>query len=271
MSEPVDHEIPLASIREPEQQHRERIDAEPLGALADSIAAEGLHQRIGLRATPSVGGYEIIFGHRRFLAFRLLQRDTIPARVYPENVDVLLVRGSENLNREQLNPVEEAHVVRLYLDRGHSRAETARKCRRSLTWVDQRLALLDLPADLLDAIRQHGLPLAVAHQLADVDHEPYRRQLVYEAVTHGATAASAAVWRQHYLADRDRIVNNLVKIEQIIQDRDKYRLMYPCDWCDEPTPYEGTRTARLCVECMNQLDAAKNQAIERAGAPAPAE
>jgi ParB/RepB/Spo0J family partition protein len=253
----------LAEIREPEAQHRERIDPERLGALADSMGAEGQHQPIGVREPGDDGLYEIIFGHRRFLAARSLRWPTIEAKVYPRDANVLLIRASENLQREQLNPVEEAHVVELYLEAGHSRAETARLCRRSTTWVDQRVALLALPADLLDAIREHGLALAVAHQLADVDHEPYRRQLTYEAVQHGATAASAALWRQHYLSDRDRIVHNAVQIEQIIADREKFRLMYPCDWCDAPTPYEGTRTVRLCVSCDAQLQQAKAQATEQ--------
>lgn len=263
MTEPIDANVPVARITDPKEQHRERIDPERLGALADSIAAEGLHQPIGVIHADGINAFELIFGHRRLLAYRLLRRETIPARIYPHGADVLLIRASENLNREQLNPVEEAHVVRLYLDRGVSRAETARRCRRSPSWVDQRAALLDLAPDLLDAIRDHGLTLAVARQLADVDHEPYRKQLVYEAVHHGATEASAAVWRQHYLADRDRIVHNVIAIEQIISERGKYKLLYPCDWCDEPTAYEGTRTVRLCVACDAQLQTAKTAADDR--------
>lgn len=250
-------DVALDVIDEPSDQLRESIDPERLGALADSIAAEGLHQPIGLRGPRHDGHFEIIWGHRRFLAVRSLRRPTIPARIFPADFDPLLARVSENLNRENLNPVEEAHAVVLMLERGHSRGDVARQFRRSTSWVEQRAALLELPDDVLDAIRQHGLPLAVARQIADVDHEPYRRQLLYEAVTHGATEASAAVWRQHYLADRDRIVSNTIKVEQIIQDREKYRLMYPCDWCESPTPYEGTRTVRLCVACDADLQAAK--------------
>lgn len=262
MSEMPFHDVRLDQIDEPTHQLRERLDPDRLGALADSIAAEGLHQPIGLRGPLPTGRYEIVWGHRRYLAVRSLNRATITARTFPPAFDPLLARVSENLNREQLNPVEEAHAVVLMFERGHSRAEIARQFRRSLSWVDQRAALLELPTDVLDAIREHGLTLAVARLLADVDHEPYRRQLLYEAVTHGVTEASAAVWRQHYLADRDRIVSNTIKIEQLIQDREKYRILYPCDWCDQPTPYEGTRTARLCVSCMTQLDAAKAAALQ---------
>lgn len=258
--------VALGNITEPDEQHRERIDPEALGRLADSIAAEGLHQPIGLRPTGDVGGYEIVYGHRRFLAHRLLGRATILAHTYPADADVHLIRASENLNREQLNPVEEAHVVRLFLGRGMARSEVARQLRRSLSWIDQRAALLDLPADLLDAIREHGLSLAVAEQLKDVDHEPYRKQLIYDAVQGGTTAAVAAVWRQHYLADRERIVHNTIAIEEIIQERGKYVVKYPCDWCDEEVTYEGTRTFRLCVPCARQLVEAKRAAT--ASAPA---
>lgn len=253
-------ELQLALITEPREQHRERMDPERLGALADSIAAEGLHQPIGVRGPLADGSYEIVWGHRRYLAVRSLRWLTIPCRIFPADYDPLLARGSENLQREQLNPVEEAHVVKLYLDRGVARAEIARLCRRSTSWVEQRLALLDLPDDLLNAIRAHGLPLAVAHQLADVDHEPYRRSLIYEAVTHGATAASAALWRQHYLTDRDRIVSNTLRIEEIIQDRERFTLTYPCDWCETPVAYQDTRTVRLCVSCDKQLQEAKSAA-----------
>jgi len=261
--------VPLANIREPTEQHRERIDPERLGALADSMASEGLHQPIGLRGPTADGAYEIVWGHRRFLAARTLRWPAIFARIFPESFDPLLARASENLQREQLNPVEEAHIVRLYLDRGAPRAEVARLCRRSLSWVDQRTALLELPADVLDAIRDHGLTLSVARLLADVDHESYRRQLIYDAVAHGATEASAAVWRQHYLADRDRIKSNAVAIETIIQERGKYQLLYPCDWDGTPVPYEATRTWRVCLDCDKQLLEAKAEALDPHQQPAP--
>lgn len=260
-------DVLLASIREPTEQHRERIDPERLGALADSMASEGLHQAIGVRGPDARGAYEIVWGHRRFLAAQTLRWPSIFARIFPPDFDPLLARASENLQREQLNPVEEAHIVRLYLDRGAPRAEVARLCRRSLSWVDQRAALLDLPPDVLDAIRDHGLTLGVARLLADVDHEKYRRQLIYEAVAHGATEASAAVWRQHFLADRERIVNNAVAIEQIIQDRNKYQLLYPCDWDGVAVPYEATRTWRVCLACDKQLQEAKTSATIEDSAP----
>jgi hypothetical protein len=172
--------------------------------------------------------------------------------------DPLLAAVTENLNREDLNPIEEALAVRAFIERGHSRSEIARLFRRSYSWVEQRVALLELPDDLQQAIREHGLSVSVAMPLRDIDHEPYRKQLVYEAVTHGATAAVTATWRQHYLADRERVIRNQVTIDEFIRERSHYVLKYPCDWCDDEKPYAETRTVRLCLSCGEQLDAAKH-------------
>lgn len=262
MNDAIYEPVPLASIIEPAHQLRERIAPEALGSLADSIASQGLHQPIGLRGPDALGRWEIVYGHRRYLACKLLGHATIAARKFPPDFDPLLAAVSENLHREQLNPMEEAFAVKLFLERGHSRAETARLFRRKPAWVEQRIALLDIAADLQDAIREHGLPLAVADELADIDHEPYRKQLVHEALAHGASAATAAVWRQHYLADRDRIIRNDITIQAFISEREAYVIRYPCDWCDEEVKYTDTRTIRLCLGCAAELDQAKATARE---------
>lgn len=257
MNDPVYVNVSLVSINEPAHQLRERIAPEALGALADSMAAEGLHQPIGVREAAARGLYEIVWGHRRYLAARLLRWPTISARIFPSDYDPLLAAVSENLNREQLNPMEEAHAVKQFLDRGAPRAEIARLFRRSPHWIDSRAALLDLPEDLQQTIRDGALPLAVASLLADVDYVPYREELIGEAVKNGASAATVAVWRQHYLADRARIASNTLAIEAVIQERNKYVVHYPCDWCDQEVEYQHTRTVRLCVACMEQLIEAK--------------
>ena len=268
MNDAIYDHIPIAEIIEPAHQLRERIAPEALGSLADSIASQGLHQPIGVRGPDAAGRWEIVYGHRRFLACRLLGHETIAARTFPATFDPLLAAVSENLHREQLNPMEEAHAVKLFLDRGHSRAETARLFRRSAAWVEQREALLELAPDLQDAIRDRSLPLSVAHALADIDHEPYRRQLVGEALAHGATAATAAVWRQHYLADRERIVRNDVTIEAFVTEREQYIIRYPCDWCDDEVKYTDTRTVRLCLGCAQRLEEAKADARSAPAQPA---
>lgn len=246
-------EVPLHLIREPSHQLRERINPERLGELADSIAAEGLHQAIGLRGPLDDGTYEVIWGHRRFLATSMLKRDTIAAKIHSADYDPLLAAVSENIQREDLSPVEEAIALNKFIDRGEPIAALARLFRRSLPWVYGRLALLDLPEDLKEAVHTRIITLGVAEALADIDHEEYRKSLIAEAQRTGATATTVNIWRAHYLSDRARIQENFSTVENIIANREKFIFYCPCEGCNKPTPYGDTRSLRLCLPCMEDL------------------
>lgn len=245
--------VPLALIREPSHCLRVSIEPGSLGELADSMAAEGLHQPIGVRGPGGDGGFEVVWGHRRLLAARLLAWPTIAARVFPATYDPLLAAISENLQRTDLTPIEEAHAVARFLERGQARVAIARLFRRSPAWVDARLALLELPEDLRAAIQEHRLTVTVAEQLGAIDHEPYRRSLIAEAERTGATGTVAALWRQHYLADRDRIVSNALAIEEIASRREAWKILVPCELCGENHEYQHTRSLRVCHPCLDAV------------------
>jgi ParB/RepB/Spo0J family partition protein len=249
---PTQH-VPLANILEPAHQLRASIDAEQLGELADSMAAEGLHQPIGLRGPLERGAFEIIWGHRRYLAARLLGWASIEGKVYPPEYDPLLAAVSENLQRADLSPMDEARAVARFVERGQPDAAIARLFRRSAGWVHERRALLALPPELQACIHERTLPLGVARALADVDHEDYRRELVSEAQRTGASTATAETWRAHYLADRERIVKNNLVVAEIRDRREAWRIYVPCDLCHEDHVYEETQALRLCRDCHAEL------------------
>ena len=257
LSEDQYQSIQLALIKEPAHRLRETISTDHLGELADSIAAEGLHQPIGVRGPLPDGMYEVVWGHRRLLAMRLLRREAIPARIFPQDYDPLLASISENLQREDLTPLEEAQACARFVERGQPVAAIARQFRRSQQWVTGRLTLLSLPPDLKAAVQERRLNVAVARTLGGIDHDAYRADLIAEAERTGATAATVEVWRAHYLADRERIQTNTLKIEEIIQERSQYVAHYPCDWCKRLVIYSETRTWRLCLECDDGLGKAK--------------
>ncbi len=245
--------VPLALIDEPERPLREAIEPGALSELADSMAAEGLHQPIGIRGPNAEGRYRIRWGHRRFLAAKLLQWPEIEAKVFPLDTDDLLAAVSENLQRLDLTPVEEAHAVQAMLDRGHSQASVGRLFRRSAAWVSSRLALLDLPPELQAAVHQGTLSMGVAAALAEIDHEDYRRELAAEAHRTGANAATAAVWVAHYKSDRARILQNRATVTDILEARSRFRVYVPCDACGVDTDYPETRGFRFCGDCSTSL------------------
>jgi ParB/RepB/Spo0J family partition protein len=256
----------MSQILEPTHRLRESIDAQKLGELADSIAAEGLHQPIGIRGPLDAGQYEIIFGHRRYLANRLLGNSTIAAHIYPADYDPLLAAISENLQREDMTPLEEARAVARFVERGEPDSAIARLFRRSASWVRARRDLLNMPDNVQHAVQTGRLTLGVAAQLADVDHAGYRQQLIEEAHRTGATALTAAHWRQHYLTDRDRIIGNNLVIEEILSRREAWKIVIPCDLCDTDKDYQDTRSIRVCLNCRNELAQVKAETAHQAPA-----
>lgn len=245
--------IALAQIAEPPHMLRDSIDPVRLGELADSIAAEGLHQRIGVKETPHPECFVLIFGHRRLLAHGLLGRAEIPTKVYPHDADELLIAASENLNREQLTPMEEAGAVEKFVQRGESVAGIARLFRRSAAWVAGRLELLTLPDDLQRAVHHGGVSMAVAALLRGIDNDEYRVSLIDEAARAGASAATAAVWLAHYQSDPARYAQNLATVAEIRANREKFVLHVECEGCRTDTPYGATTALRLCAGCYAEL------------------
>lgn len=241
--------VPTFSVREPSQRLRSGIEPEALGRLADSIATEGLHQPIGVSGPGADGLYDIVWGHRRLLAVRLLGWPTIPARVFPAGYDPLLASVSENIQRENLTPVEEALAIQRFLERGESLAGVTRLFRRSRAWVTGRIELLELGEDLRAAVHEGRLTMAAALALRVVDHDGYRAELVAEVERGGAPVTLINSWTAHYLADRERYIRNRSTVEAILQDREQYVVYFHCEGCDSDVPYAESQSFRLCHKC----------------------
>jgi ParB/RepB/Spo0J family partition protein len=246
---------------------RVSIDANKLGELADDIAANGLHQAIGLHGPDPEGLYTIIYGHRRFLAYQLLQRAAIEAKLYPADVDILQAAVAENEQREQLTPYEQALIVERYTARGEPRPAIARYLRRSETWVRDRQAILTWPTALQESVHRGDLPLAVAQALADIDNPDYLTSLIDEATRTGASARVVDVWRAHYLADRERIITNRLTVADIAERRDQWKIVVACDLCREDQDYQHTRSMRICTPCQDALTALIEQQAQLEAQP----
>ena len=145
-------QLPLDSIRRGRYQPRVRIDEESLRELAASIANQGIIQPIVVRETVA-GGFELIAGERRWRASRLAGLTEIPAlirQVSDENA--LAVALIENIQRQELNPVEEAAGLRRLLDEfGMTHQQVAEQVGRSRAAVSNLLRLLNL----VPVVREH--------------------------------------------------------------------------------------------------------------------
>ena len=136
--------VPLASVEPNPDQPRRYFAEEKLAELAASILERGLLQPIVVRSRAE-GGYQLLAGERRFRAARLAGLDRLPA-VVRDGGDALEIALIENLQREDLGPLEEAEALAALVDRhGYSHREIADLLGKSRPYVSNTLALTRLP------------------------------------------------------------------------------------------------------------------------------
>ncbi len=160
-------ELPIERIRRNPLQPRDRFDDEELAALAASITAHGILQPVIVRETAD-GEYELIAGERRLRAARQAGLTTIPAVIRESTGgDLLELALVENVQRADLNPMEEATAYRELIDRfGLSHEAVARQVGKSRVAISNALRLLDLAPETRQAIvdgaisEGHGRALA---------------------------------------------------------------------------------------------------------------
>jgi ParB/RepB/Spo0J family partition protein len=259
----TDRRLVLDLLDEPDEAARESIDPTKLGELADDIAVNGLLQPIGARGPSPEGRYEIVWGHRRYLACRMLQLTELPARVCPWPTDPALARIAENFHRVDLNPREEARAVCALRGQGKPLAEIARILRRSIGWVETRVELMSWPQELQDAVARGDLPMNTARLLAEVDHDQYRTSLVEEVKRTGASAPIVSTWLAHYVADRERIIRNTETVEQIVTRREDFIVLFQCECCGDRKDTRESSLIRICRNCNATLaEERRNAATE---------
>ena len=159
--------LPIDALQPGRYQPRKHIDPESLAELAGSIKAQGVMQPILVRPLEA-GRYEIVAGERRWRAARMAGLVTVPAlvREVPDR-SALAMALIENLQREDLNPLEEAAgVKRLIEEFGMTHVEAAEALGRSRVAVTNALRLLELAPPVQELVREGKLDMGHARALA---------------------------------------------------------------------------------------------------------
>ncbi len=153
-------ELELALIEADPNQPRVSFDEERLKELASSISMYGVLSPILVRPSRSAGKFQLIAGERRVRAAQMVGLETIPAIVDLQEGGqsddrVLAIQLIENLQRADLTPLERAHAIGALRDRYKmSLREISAKLGVSKSMVQRSLEILDLPDDLLNALRE---------------------------------------------------------------------------------------------------------------------
>jgi len=188
---PGPQQLPIERLRPGRYQPRTRMDAEALAELADSIRAQGVIQPILVRP---VGGdrYEIIAGERRFRAAQMAGLAEVPVTVRDVPDDAALAMALiENIQRENLNPLEEAQGVhRLVREFDFTHEQAAAAIGRSRSATSNLLRLLNLAAPVQEMLMEGRLDMGHARALLAVDAAT-QVQLGHQIVLKGLSVREA--------------------------------------------------------------------------------
>ncbi len=178
----------ISEVEPRSDQPRKSFDREPLEQLADSIAQFGVLQPIVVRESKLLQGtYEILAGERRWRAAKMAGLSEIPAVVLEgDDLKAAQVAIIENVQREDLNPIEEALAYDTLIERfGLTQDQVARQVGRSRSAITNLLRLLELPEEVLEPVRNGDLSAGHARALLGLKNTEQMVALAQKIIEKG--------------------------------------------------------------------------------------
>ena len=184
--------LPIHKVEPNRNQPRQDFDEEELEALAESLATHGILQPLTVRELDS-GYYQIIAGERRWRAARMAGLTEVPAVIIEaDDKKAMELALIENLQRQDLNPVEEALGYQsLMSDFGLTQEETAQRVAKSRPAVANALRLLNLPQAILEKVRDGSLSAGHARALLSIKSEKKQLDAMQKIVALGLSVRQA--------------------------------------------------------------------------------
>ncbi len=181
-------ELDLNDIVPNRDQPRKTFDEASLEELADSIRRHGVLQPLLVRPIPS-GGYQLVAGERRWRACRMAGLTKVPVVIKEltdtETMEIAII---ENLQREDLNPIEEAEGLQALIDKcGYTQEEAAASVGKSRPAIANSLRLLRLPPEVRDMTRSGELSAGHARALLAFDNDAMMLEAAKNIVSNKMT------------------------------------------------------------------------------------
>ena len=173
-----ENKLPINEIVTNKDQPRKTFDQGALQELADSISQHGVLQPLLVRPLPE-GGYQLVAGERRWRASKMAGLKDVPVVIKElSDVETMEIAIIENLQREDLNPIEEAEGLQALIDRcGFTQEDVAVSVGKSRSAIANSLRLLKLPQEVRDMTRNGEITAGHARALLAFDNEA----MIYEA------------------------------------------------------------------------------------------
>lgn len=219
-------ELPIEELRPNPYQPRKIFNDEALNDLANSIKEHGVFQPIIVKK--SIKGYEIIAGERRYRASKLAGLSKIPAIIRDFSDEQMMeIALLENLQRENLNAIEEAHAYKTMLEKLNiTQDQLAIKVGKSRSYVTNMLGILRLPKDVQRLVVQDKLSMGHARMLSKLEDENKIIELANRVVNEGLTVrdiekitSSEEIAKKNKIVRKEEKSNEFKYIEELLRDK----------------------------------------------------
>ena len=183
-------EININELRSNPYQPRKVFDQKALEELASSIREHGVFQPIIVKR--SIKGYEIVAGERRVKASVIAGRDTIPAIIRDFNdQEMMEIALLENLQREDLNPIEEAMAYQNLMNaKGLNHEQLAQRIGKSRSYVTNMVGLMNLPQSVKDLVIARKISATHARTLSKIKDPAKVEEMADRIINEGLTTAT---------------------------------------------------------------------------------
>lgn len=242
-------DISLDLIDEPQGIIRMDIDPGGIEELAQSILEIDLLQPILV----AIDGerYELVFGHRRYLACKKLGLSSIRSIVREmSQSEIGIARATENIARADLTPIEEAATYsNLIKEYGLSLEQVATKMGKSAGTIKRRMDMLKMPPSLQKAVHSKQISISVAEELwtiADMTDLDYYLSFALEG---GCTKEVARQWAKDWKDKKRRSENPGVEGGEVLAPSEPRPVYVSCDLCAGPMELGQETVLRLCPGC----------------------
>lgn len=245
-------DIDVSEINIPENLQRTKVDQAKIQGLADSINKVGLINKIVVIKVK--GGFELVAGYRRYLAFIHLKKETIPARIAPNKAQFIeQITLDENLEREEINIVDEAFwLARVKENSKLTLEDLARKIGKSAAFVSGRLALLEWSEDILAHLIEGSLSLSNARELQKCKDPEELKRLCELVAANGATSEVVKYWvnSANVAYDQRGTQEDSGGGEEVDPPQYKPNIQL-CEICTGETNYMESKLIRMCPRCLD--------------------
>jgi len=211
--------LPIYKVEPNADQPRRDFDEEELQSLADSIAIHGVIQPLTVRELRS-GYYQIIAGERRWRAARMAGLDEIPAVIIEaDDKKAMELALIENLQRQDLNPVEEALGYRSLMDDyGLTQENVSEGVGKSRSAVANALRLLQLPQEVLDMLREGKLTAGHARAVLSIKSEKKQKEAAQKIAALGLSVRQAELLCKNMAKEpKEEKQSNVIHVDYVAE------------------------------------------------------